>query len=1007
MNASLRFVLPGLLLSFFLFAAEGMSADYYVIPFNVDPPIQVDANLGDWQNIPNVITMADAGHVTWHKEAKAKAWQGRQDLSAVVRLAWRYDGIYVAADVTDDVVQQPYGGRDVWKGDYVNLWLDLRPAFEPGRTVLGKGQFHIGMSPGNFNGTAGGEGIIPPRVFAFMPQNLPLENGRVASRRTAKGYVMEAFIPFADLEIADVRQNTLAAFEIAVSDSDDKPATQEMIMTSGTDAWQLSRARLIPMLFGDGNGEAEQPDKTIAVTKHLDFEPNQAHTLVIELDKLPDEMQAFLFLRGRSHFAKSAGYCNWALTVNVNGTQLEGDRLSNRPESMFMSNGHEISVIDAAGALTFTHEPEFGATDKDSHYRIEGQKVSEFEFNLDGLTRPGKNTIVLRNTSRAYKEKYPKIVVGDVELRVRPLRAGASFSRPAPIGPLPLIEPQGSFAKTYSGLDWNPARVRLIVNGESLEVKSRFSAPDGKWHDGTTRYFSQRRQVEAQDEWIIVKDTFKNLTDADLPLMYAYRCGLAGEGDVWLGGRKIGAKQARSSDPQNASAFGTTPKAGLGLLALNDEFRVHLEQNISDHAMEIGDFSFVLKPGGEYTAEWAIVPVESPDFWRFINTSRRMLDVNFTLKWMFAFAMKQAPVYDWSESTFKSFVENKSANFVVQSNYGVVTKEGKPARVTDWLAGPHDVYRDMQKRVRKIFPDGSVKTGIYYHCFLDTTVANAQRFAADRALDAQGTHIRYGTGRYAYMMLFIPTLENGFGAEMAKVLDKILDDIGADGVFWDEFSRSAVFYCYSHWDGCSGDIDRNTFRLTRKKGSLTLLSRDFREQQVKRILARGAPLVINGAPITRTLARHKFMAFTETGSIAHCSKMLLYSPVALGDHITEREPKHCHRVMLKALDHGCLYAWYGTGVFPRHKMLTEHMYPFTPIEIHEGYVIGRERIITNRSGAFGWGDNSEFTAYVYDRLGKATDRYPVKNVARNGKTYAEVRMPGGYAAAIVRANEAR
>lgn len=984
------------------------AGNYYVIPFDVDPPIQVDANLDDWQNIPNTIEMADAGHVTWHKEAKAKVWQGPQDLSATVRLAWRNDGIYVAAEVTDDIVQQPYRGRDVWKGDYVNLWLDMRPGIEPNRTVLGQGQFHIGMSPGNFNGTAGGEGIIPPRVFAFMPQNLPLKNGRVAVRRTAKGYVMEAFILFADLDLTDVRRNAHAAFEIAVSDSDGKPAVQEMIMTAGTEKWQLSRTRLLPMLFGDGNGQAEQPDKTIVIEKQPRFfEPKQAHTVEFELDKLSDEMQAFLFFRGRSQYEKSAGYCNWAMTVSVNGTQLEGDRLSNRPETMVMPNGNEINVIDATGALTFTHEPEFGVTDKDKHYGINGQKVSEFEFNLEGLVKPGKNTVVLRNTCRAWKGKYPQIVAGDVELRIRPRRAGASFSRPAPIGPLPIIEPQQSFPKTYSNLDWNPARVRFVVNGEPVEVKSRFSAPDGKWHSGATRYFSLRREVEARDEWIIVKDTFKNLTDDDLPLMYAYQCGLKGEGDIWLGGRKTGAKSARQSEPENPSAFTTTQKAGVGLLALNDEFRVHIEQNISDHAMEIGDFSFVLKPGGEYTAEWVIVPVESPDFWRFINTSRRMLDVNFTLHWMFAFAYQRPPVYDWSESKFKSFVENKSANFIVQSNYGVSTKDGKPARSTDWLAGPHDVYRDMQKRVRKLFPDGSVKTGIYYHCFLDTTVENAKRFAADRALDAPGTHILYGSGRHAYMSLFIPTLENGFGKEIGKVIDKILDDIGANGVFWDEFSRSSVWYCYSHWDGCSADIDRNTCRIIRKKGSLTLLSRAFREHHVKRILARGAPLVINGAPVTRTLARHKFMAFTETGSIAHCSKMQLYSPVALGDHITEREPKHAYRVMLKALDHGCLYAWYSTRVFPPHKMLTEHMYPFTPIEINAGYVIGKERIITNRSGVFGWGDNSDFTAYVYDRLGKQTDRYPVKKVTRNGKTIAEVRMPGGYAAAIVRKNENR
>ncbi len=54
------------------------------------------------------------------------------------------------------------------------------------------------------------------------------------------------------------------------------------------------------------------------------------------------------------------------------------------------------------------------------------------------------------------------------------------------------------------------------------------------------------------------------------------------------------------------------------------------------------------------------------------------------------------------------------------------------------------------------------------------------------------------------------------------------------------------------------------------------------------------------------------------------------------------------------------------------------------------------------SGLFGWGDKAQFDAYVYDRQGKATDNYAVEMVEREGKTYAEVRMPEGYSAAIVR-----
>jgi len=78
------------------------------------------------------------------------------------------------------------------------------------------------------------------------------------------------------------------------------------------------------------------------------------------------------------------------------------------------------------------------------------------------------------------------------------------------------------------------------------------------------------------------------------------------------------------------------------------------------------------------------------------------------------------------------------------------------------------------------------------------------------------------------------------------------------------------------------------------------------------------------------------------------------------------------------------------------------MFPATPIELHEGFIICKERIVTNRSGLFGWGDRSAFTTYVYDREGRVSKGEEAKQITRNGKTYAEVRIPEGYSAAIVR-----
>jgi hypothetical protein len=229
----------------------------------------------------------------------------------------------------------------------------------------------------------------------------------------------------------------------------------------------------------------------------------------------------------------------------------------------------------------------------------------------------------------------------------------------------------------------------------------------------------------------------------------------------------------------------------------------------------------------------------------------------------------------------------------------------------------------------------------------------------------------WGIGCVEWPKIFFPLKDNSFGPEIAKNVDMILDEIRADGVYWDELEYGAYRYHYGQpWDGCSADINQASMKIAGLKSSVALLTQPWRVEMAKKILARG-PLVGNGQPHTRTMAALRFPRFVETGNPSNCAMAQLHSPIALGDHLTERSELDAYRDMLSALDYGCLYHWYDDlTLVPNHPTLTEHMYPFTPIELHEGFVIGRERIITRRSGLFGWGDSSRHEVHVYDDSGR-------------------------------------
>jgi hypothetical protein len=77
------------------------------------------------------------------------------------------------------------------------------------------------------------------------------------------------------------------------------------------------------------------------------------------------------------------------------------------------------------------------------------------------------------------------------------------------------------------------------------------------------------------------------------------------------------------------------------------------------------------------------------------------------------------------------------------------------------------------------------------------------------------------------------------------------------------------------------------------------------------------------------------------------------------------------------------------------------MFPFTPIELHSGVLIGEERILTNRSGIFGWGDKARVKVYAYDEGGRAVQLEP-DIVSDDKQTLVKLRLPPRYVAAIVR-----
>lgn len=959
------------------------------IPLKPDPPFAIDGDLGDWSEVPGALTLNRAEQVVFGPGS----WTSPKDLSGVVRLAWRPDNLYVAASVTDDQLRQTQRGDSLWKGDHLELYLDAQPDLEPGRGMFGVGQFQMAFSPGNFMKT--GDPLIDcaPEAICFRPADVSLAGVQVAARLQPDGWSIEVAIPWAVVGITNPERGLPLRLEVGLSDTDSPEPKQETMMTSSTEPWARQRTRLVATSLAGSDGKAQEMVRRVPVTDALEVARGAKQELRFTAPPVPAGREAVLALKARMASPKAAGHTP-ALRILLNGKTLDGDRLLNKPRQVRARGGAVYST--AAGDRFMTsYSPDFTSPDKHATYALlDGLKSCEYELQVSDLLRDGENTLVVENAASPNVDRA--LIVAEARLEFRVPSPAAREKAGPPTGPLPTFVPATEHRTAYQARDLGDGKLEVKVAGETFLIESRYSTPKPAWETGGNDYFTFTRRVEQRPEAIVVFDTFTNRTGENLGIQqrHALQTGDTLK-SVWLAGLEQPSRTGAVAQPANPTAFATTENAGLGLLALNDVFRVHINTFAIAGQVGIADENLVLKPGASYTAEWAIVPTSAPDYWHFLNASRRLVDANFLIDGGFAFLRAGALTEPWSDELTERFIRLKDARYVCAS---IPSLNGRTTHGTLFQQVDPEMYRKAFERRRRLVP--GVQNLVYFHCFLDASDDAPERFKDSRTLRPDGTQADYGRPE---LRLFLPTETNSYGRAVARNVDIILDQIKAEGVYWDEHEYSAYTYHYGEpWDGLSGDIDPQKKTVTRLKTSVTLLTEPWRLATARRILAKG-PLIGNGIPVTRAMAALKFPCFVETGSITNCTRAQFYSPIALGDHLTERKELDAYRVMLGALDYGCLYHWYNdVNVIPTHHHLTRYMFPFTPLELHSGFVIGKERIVTKKSGLFGWGDASAHEVHVFNDEGVEVEGFKAPLVRKGGKTYTELRLAEDWSAAIIR-----
>jgi hypothetical protein len=672
----------------------------------------------------------------------------------------------------------------------------------------------------------------------------------------------------------------------------------------------------------------------------------------------------------------------------------------------------------------------------------------DYAVEVTGLLKNGENVFTLIPFPPAGGgQEYYAIDLKNIAIKIMPKsdiqKGQAAKAGAAPSGDLPVYVPSANVQQAQYKFAIDPfGGINLQVNNQNYDLQSLWYWPNkginllglGKgdtaektWQpsvekidDNTIKitasgeYYKLVRTIKSYNDRLEVFDEFTNLKDADTPIV-GRTCILTSQAprQIYAAGVPRISDEGTAAEPQNPTIYVGQSASGIGLMAREDVMRgfVNLFWN-KKAARPFAGFELwhhVLPPRGTCMLHWTIVPTVADDYWKFVNTMRNILNTNFTIPGLAVFVSSVHPVRTMSDAEIKEYVKNRGIEFFLTDHYTKPDPKNTSQRLVvqgtdalnDNIAESRAEFRELVSKIKKAVPEAKVL--IYFHSTLCSDENAFTKYAGCRAL-ANGK----GVSPYVGMILLFPTLTNSYGRDLAKVIELDTKEVGADGIYWDEMCGG---YCgeADEWCGRHSIVSRDDYTVGKRYSFTPQLLTPWQEMIVKKLQSEGKWVIANTNPTTETMTKLHFPRFVEYNNYDSCALGQLYTPITVTQAERSNSPENILAQAREYLGHGSLtyeLAPYNQGpaasVGINFDNLMKNMYPFTPIEIRPGVMIGKERILISRPGKFGWGDGSMPSQIkIFNEKGRLVDgsewitKYPDKGLTA-------VRLPSGYTAALLR-----
>ncbi len=678
------------------------------------------------------------------------------------------------------------------------------------------------------------------------------------------------------------------------------------------------------------------------------------------------------------------------------------------------------------GGWRIVYAPDFEAANKLPVYQGEAYR---FVVDVTDLIRSDADNIIrIQHTGSAALAKSAggetPVYIGMMRLSTKTGKSLVAQAAEVIAQPINCGEPSAGPA-VYEGGVFNSGGLQVTIGSVEYTFETRISYPNGgfnyleatpeptrqgqpEWHVsqkpgrraalllGEGPDYEFRREVTFGERRVDVADTIVNRhADVGLGLIVRDQVALQGDRRVHLAGDSSPWKNEYYS-PANPSVYIAGPDQGLGIICQDDVFRnqATLFYDAEENAAGIMTDKLYLPPGGQHTLRWSIYPVASDDYFDFINLVREDWGSNYTVVGPWAF-FNPDTIIDTPAEELKQMLDRLDVNYMVYCGGWVDWKNDKKEQKTigfgtyvaqgDCWASFRQRLHDAIEKIHQARP--GCKCLVYYDTQRDSWPDAPDRYPDSRLVNAKGQQLstEWG-GRYSISWNMVATLEDTFGKAMLDAVDVYMNEIGADGIYWDEMELTGYnspLITYNMPDGHSCVLNSETHTVDHQIGITALLGEGHRLAVIDKVRALGGFVMGNGPTMTRELLAKQVQRMVE---IQHndtwCYEGNLDTPLGYASGRMDFG-NFVRGVNLASLLVGTRYTY-------EHE-IEPHMFPFTPIELHAGYLLGEERILATHSGNYGWpGEQCLARVLHFDTEGKLTGKDFPTTVGAEARTKVDL-----------------